>query len=112
MVQHSNSKTPYKKFYFKNNNLSFNDIKFDLLKIIEPWDGRLEETKTEPVYGLFTKYLTDLKDKKSIYNFSIETTDRGNAITFDVFIQRHQNRSPKKFKIHVGTFQYPWVGTK
>jgi len=90
------------------NDITLNDIKYDLLKIIEPYDGRLESGKPRPVRHLFVQYLRDLQKEKLIYDFGIDTTDRDTAITFDVNIRLAPNRSPKKLKIHVGTFQYPW----
>lgn len=89
--------------------ISLNDIKYDLLKIIEPWDGLLESRNPRPVRRLFTAYLNDLQKEKMIYDFSIDTTDRDNAFTFDVNVKISPTRSPKKLKIHVGTFQAPWV---
>lgn len=91
------------------NDISVNDIKFDLLKIIEPWDGRLENNKPHPVRRLFVQYLRDLQKEKLIYDFSIDTVNRESAITYDVSIRMSIGRSPKKLKIHVGTFQYPWI---
>lgn len=91
------------------NTISLNDIKFDLLKIIEPYDGILEAGNPRPVRHLFIQYLNDLQKEKMIYDFSIDTTDRENTYTFDVNIRMGPNRSPKKLKIHVGVFQTPWV---
>ena len=91
------------------NPISLNDIKFDLLKIIEPWDGRLESNNPRPVRKLFIAYLNDLQKEKSIYDFSIDTTDRASAFTFDVNVRMSPTRSPKKLKIHVGIFSHPWV---
>lgn len=88
--------------------VSLNDIKFDLLKIIEPYDGFLETGKPRPVRHLFIQYLNDLQKEKLIYDFSIDTADRDNAITFDVNVRMSPTRSPKKLKIHVGVFT-PWV---
>lgn len=90
------------------NDMTLNDIKYDLLKIIEPYDGQLEHNRPRQVRFLFTQYLRDLQKNKSIYDFSIDTTNRDTAITFDVNIRMTQSRSPKKLKIHVGTFQLPW----
>jgi len=89
--------------------ISLNDIKYDLLKIIEPWDGVLEAKNPRPVRRLFTAYLNDLQKEKMIYDFSIDTADRDNAFTFDVNVKITPTRSPKKLKIHVGIFQAPWV---
>lgn len=91
-----------------SNHISLNDIKYDLLKIIEPWDGRLESRTAQPVRKLFIAYLNDLQQEKLIYDFSIDTTSRENAYTFDINIRMSLTRSPKKLKIHVGMFQDPW----
>jgi hypothetical protein len=88
--------------------LSLNDIKYDLLKIIEPWDGCLSEGSSRPVRQLFNAYLLDHQKDKMLYDFSIETSPRENAITFDINIRMSPTRSPKKLKIHVGVFTAPW----
>ena len=89
--------------------ISLNDIKYDLLKIIEPWDGVLEVNNSRPVRSLFINYLNDLQKEKLIYDFAIDTANRPNAITFDVNIRISPTRSPKKLKIHVGVFTHPWI---
>jgi hypothetical protein len=94
------------------NNITTNDIKYDLLKIIEPYDGMLETGKPRPVRHLFVQYLRDLQKDRFIYDFGVNTTDRNAAITFDVNIQMAPGRSPKKLKIHVGTFQKPWCNAQ
>lgn len=93
----------------RNNFININDVKYDLLKIIEPWDGVLEEGNSTPVYRLFDAYLGDLRKWGKIKDFTITTTDRDTAITFDVAVKFSADRSPKKLKIHVGTFQFPWT---
>jgi hypothetical protein len=93
----------------RHNFININDVKYDLLKIIEPWDGVLEEGKSDPVERLFKSYLNDLRKFGKIKDFTITTTDRDTAITFDVAVKFSIDRSPKKLKIHVGTFQFPWT---
>jgi hypothetical protein len=88
--------------------ISLNDIKYDLLKIIEPWDGVMEKHNPRPVRHLFIRYLNDLQKEKMLYDFSIDTANRENAVTFDVNIRISPTRSPKKLKIHVGAFTPPW----
>lgn len=79
------------------------DIKFDLLKIIEPYDGYMFNQKdTDRVVGLFTTFLGDLRQARKIFEFEISTVDKENAVTFDVIVRIHKDRSPKKLKIHVG----------
>lgn len=90
--------------------ISLNDIKFDLLKIIEPWDGLLEMNNPRPVRQLFIRYLNDLQKERLVYDFSIDTMNRDSSVTFDVNIRLAPTRSPKKLKIHVGNFTKPWCG--
>jgi hypothetical protein len=79
------------------------DIKYDLLKIIEPYDGEMyNEKETEKVTSLFTAFLSDLQKAYKLREFDIEVTDKTNAVTFDLTIRIHRDRSPKKLKIHVG----------
>lgn len=91
-----------------NKVISLNDIKYDLLKIIEPWDGKLETGNPRPVRTLFIRYLNDLQKEKLLFDFSIDVSDRLNAVTFDINIRMSAYRSPKKLKIHVGNFTKPW----
>ena len=95
----------------RQNRISINDIKWDLIKIIEPWDGRLENKSEseEVVLELFKTYLGDLVKQHKIQDFTIVGSIRDTAITYDVSIKIAADRSPKKLKIHVGIFQPPWV---
>ena len=56
----------------RNSFININDVKYDLLKIIEPWDGILEEGKSDPVYRLFVSYLNDLRKFGKIKDFTIK----------------------------------------
>lgn len=79
------------------------DIKFDLLKIIQPYDGYMFNKKdTDRVKSLFISFLSDLRSSYKIREFNIRDTEKENAITFDIEIRIHKDRSPKKLKIHVG----------
>lgn len=89
--------------------LNISNIKYDLIKIIEPWDGILMRNQSEPVYRLFVSYLNDLRKEGKLREFNVSSTNRDTAITYDVAIKFSNERSPKKLKIHVGTFQYPWT---
>lgn len=91
------------------NTISINDIKWDLLKIIEPWDGVLMQNQWKPIFNLFNAYLDDLKNAGNIREYSVIYSTRDNSITYDVNIKINMERSPKKLKIHVGTFMHPWV---
>jgi hypothetical protein len=98
----------------RQNRISINDIKWDLIRIIDPWDGRLEnKTESEQVVlTLFKSYLSDLVKQKKIQDFTIVGSIRDTAITYDVAVKVAADRSPKKLKIHVGIFQPPWVAKK
>ena len=95
----------------RQNRISINDIKYDLIKIIDPWDGILEnKTESEKVvFKLFNSYLRDLQKQSKITEYNIVSSIRDTAITYDVAIKISADRSPKKLKIHVGIFQHPWV---
>jgi hypothetical protein len=98
----------------RQDRISINDIKYDLIKIIEPYDGRLEakEGSEERIKKLFKSYLVDLAKSRKIQDFSIVSSVRDTAITYDVNVKINADRSPKKLKIHVGIFQHPWVEKK
>ena len=98
----------------RQNRISINDIKWDLIRIIEPWDGRLEnKTESEEIISkLFNGYLADLSKEGKIQDFTIVGSIRDTAITYDVAVKISADRSPKKLKIHVGIFQHPWITKK
>jgi len=98
----------------RQNRISINDVKWDLIKIIEPYDGKLANKKDSesPVQNLFTSYLNDLKKEGKIQDFNIVSSIRETAITYDIAIKLSIDRSPKKLKIHVGIFQHPWIAKK
>jgi hypothetical protein len=82
---------------------SLQDIKYDLLKIIEPFDGYMyNNVETERVVQLFSCYLNDLRQAWKLREFYINVEQKDNAVTFDIDIKIHRDRSAKKLKIHVG----------
>lgn len=87
--------------------VSVNDIKWDLIKIIEPYDGILATNKgsEETVRHLFERYLSDLKYCGLISEFYVHSSIRDTAITYDVSVKLSADRSAKKLKIHVGVYQ-------
>ena len=95
----------------RQNRISVNDIKYDLIKIIEPHDGRLEnkEDAGKTVSKIFRSYLEDLQKQRKMQDFEILVTKRDTAFTYDISVKLDVERSPKKLKIHVGIFQHPWV---
>lgn len=87
--------------------VSVNDVKWDLIKIIEPYDGVLATNRgsEETVRRLFNSYLSDLKYANLIQNYEIQGMIRDTAITYDVSVKLSADRSSKKLKIHVGVYQ-------
>ena len=86
---------------------NINDIKYDLLKIIAPYDGYMyNEKETNKLISVFNSYLGDLKRSYKIFSYEIADTEKENAITFDIQIKMQKDRSPKKLKIHVGKLWY------
>jgi len=102
------------RYRMRQNRISINDIKYDLIRVIEPYDGKLESKTTSEavVLKLFDAYLSDLKSEHKIQDFTITSNIRDTAITYDVAVKISADRSPKKLKIHVGIFQYPWIQKK
>lgn len=85
------------------------DIKYDLLKIIEPYDGTMTKKNNKQIFDLFNSYLGDLRKDRLIKDYTIYYNAKDNTITYDVGIKLSSDRSPKKLKIHVGLFTYPWI---
>ena len=91
--------TDYRIFGYYN----INDVKYDLLKIIAPFDGYMyNEKDVTALTNLFNAYLGDLKRNYKIHSWETEVTKKRNAYTFDISIKLHKDRSPKRLKIHVG----------
>ena len=110
MSTNNNDKSASVNFFKLTGYYNINDIKYDLLKIIAPYDGYMyNEKETEKLLSVFGSYLGDLKRSFKIFSFEIENTEKENAITFDIQIKMQKDRSPKKLKIHVGKL---WVEVK
>lgn len=81
------------------------DIKFDLLKIIQPYDGYIAGPKqTAQVEKLFRAFLSDLQGSWKIREYELSSTEKENAVTFDINVKIHKDRAPKRLKIHVGRY--------
>ena len=95
---------------------TMSDIKYDLLKIMEPYNGIItssdDDSNQKKLKKLFNAYLEDRKISKTIYEFSIDPVVNETSITYEMAISLEQNRRPKKLKIHVGLFSHPWIGNK
>jgi hypothetical protein len=89
--------------------IHINDIKYDLLKIAEIYDGVLQDGLGNLAADMFNAYLSDLRGSKWIYDYEIsEIVLKEQSYTYDVSIQVTQDRTPKKLKIHVGLYKSPW----
>jgi hypothetical protein len=89
--------------------IHINDIKYDLLKISELYDGVLQEGLGHLPADMFQAYLSDLRGTEWIYDFEIsEIVLKEQSYTYDVTIQITRDRTPKKLKIHVGLYKSPW----
>lgn len=85
------------------------DIKYDLLKIIEPYDGVMTKKDNKKVFDLFNSYLGDLRADRHIKDYTIYYNFKDNSMAYDVGIKLSNERSPKKLKIYVGLFSHPWI---
>lgn len=93
--------------------LSLDNVKYDLLKIAEPYDGIMFEGSGPMLTGLFDAYLGDLRRDRLIYGYEIlEEQYKENAVTFDVLVQLTYDRNSKKIKVHVGTYKSAWPKVK
>ena len=102
-VKHERKESVAVRYFRMSGFYNINDIKYDLLKIIQPYDGYMyNEKETNQLIGVFNSYLGDLKEARKIFSFEIVPTEKENAITFDIQIKMQRDRSPKKLKIHVG----------
>lgn len=92
---------------------NINDVKFDLLKIIQSFDGYMyNEKDVAKVSRMFHSYLSDLRSAHKLFNFSVQSSDKANAVTFDIQVTMNRDRSTKKLKIHVGKLDYTPAKTK
>ena len=71
---------------------NINDVKYDLLKIIAPYDGYMyNEKETNQLISVFNSYLGDLKGSYKIFSYEIVPTEKENAIT-----HRTKNDTPSQ----------------
>ena len=102
-VKHERKESVAVRYFRMSGFYNINDIKYDLLKIIQPYDGYMyNEKETNQLISVFNSYLGDLREARKIFSFEIVPTEKENAITFDIQIKMQRDRSPKKLKIHVG----------
>jgi hypothetical protein len=109
----SETTTKFGEPYRIQGQYNINDVKFDLLKIIQPYDGYMyNEKDTTKVSRMFNSYLSDLRFAHKVFNYSVQTSEKENAVTFDVQVTMQRERSAKKLKIHVGKLEYTPAKTK
>ena len=89
--------------------ININDIKYDLLKISELFDGVLQEGLGHLPADMYQAYLSDLRGNQWIHDYEIsEVVAKEQSYTYDVTIQITRDRTPKKLKIHVGLYKSAW----
>ena len=89
--------------------IHINDIKYDLLKVAEPWDSVMCEGVESGPLQLFRSYLKDLVDARMINSFDLPGFEiKDTSITYDVVVQITRDRTPKRIKIHVGLYKSAW----
>ena len=94
------------------------DVRFDLMKIAEPYQGRLERDrsfsddnrfKAKTLRRLFVSYLRHLCDDFVIRDFSIEVEADGRAHVYDVQLRGGKIRpNANRIRIPVDFFVPPW----
>jgi len=83
--------------------IHINDVKYDLLKIAELYDGVLQEGLGHMPADMFNAYLSDLRGEDWVHDFEVsEITLKEQSYTYDISVQITKDRTPKKLKIHVG----------
>ena len=89
--------------------IHINDVKYDLLKIAEMFDGILQDGLGHLAADMFSKYLEDLREGRWIHGYEIsEIVLKEQSYTYDVNVQITGDRTPKKLKIHVGLYKSAW----
>ena len=89
--------------------IHINDIKYDLLKIAEMYDGILQDGLGYLAADMFSKYLDDMREGRWIHSYEIsDMVLKEQSYTFDVNVQITGDRTPKKLKIHVGLYKSAW----
>jgi len=89
--------------------ININDVKYDLLKIAEMYDGLLQDGLGHLAADMFCAYLNDLRKDNWIHSFEItEMVLKEFSFTYDVNVQITGDRTAKKLKIHVGLYNSKW----
>ena len=105
----SRVKTTYNNSYVSRAMININDIKYDLLKIAEMYDGVLQDGLGHLPADMFLAYLSDMRADRWIHSYEVsEIMLKDHSYTYDVGIQITNDRTPKKLKIHVGLYKSAW----
>lgn len=89
--------------------ININDIKYDLLKISEIYDGVLQDGLGHLPADMYSLYLNDLCKDGFIHSYEIsEFVLKEHSFTYDVSVRITGDRTPKKLKIHVGLYKSAW----
>ena len=105
----SRVKTTYNNSYVSRAMININDIKYDLLKIAEMYDGVLQDGLGHLPADMFLAYFSDMRADRWIHSYEVsEIMLKDHSYTYDVGIQITNDRTPKKLKIHVGLYKSAW----
>ena len=108
-LNRSKVRTMHNNSYVSRAMININDIKYDLLKIAEMYDGILQEGLGYLPADMFLVYLNDMRNDRWIHSYEItEVMLKEHSYTYDVGIQITNDRTPKKLKIHVGLYKSAW----
>lgn len=89
--------------------MNVNDIKYDLLKIAEMYDGLLQEGLGDLAARMFCNYLDDMCQARLVYNYEItDIVLKEHSYTYDINVRISNDRTPKKIKVHVGLYKSAW----
>lgn len=80
------------------------DIKYDLIKISEPYNGVLHDFSEKTVRNLFSQYLGDLKYARLISEYNVSNSTKNGVVTYDVSYKLPSSRSASKHRITLETY--------
>ena len=108
-LNRSKVRTMHNNSYVSRAMININDIKYDLLKIAEMYDGVLQDGLGHLPADMFLAYLSDMRADRWIHSYEVsEIMLKDHSYTYDVGIQITNDRTPKKLKIHVGLYKSAW----
>lgn len=89
--------------------ISVDFLRYDLNKVIEPWNGILQGNQGKVPYKLMAAYLSDIRRSGDIHEFRIKSHRNSTAIVFEISIKIAGDKGFTNVKVPVETFRYPWT---